>query len=416
MNPLAFVAVATASSSRRGQAIQASSIYQSARIFGSSSNSLSIAVGDLNSDGSNDIIVGNDAAPSELYLNDGKGNIPSAPTVTLPGGSHDTFGVATGDFNNDNVADIFVANYNGTQQLLLNAGDGFFPTSQDIPMILDRTAAVDVHAVDINNDGNLDVVIAAFDTGYASNVLFGDGTGNFPTMVELGDKFFQAYKVASGDFDGNGHIDLVITNVEYNDGTTSSKNPGTNLFLNNGSHFMMQNIPHVSGTGKGYGVVVADVDKNGCDDFIVTRWDSGSNILSLNDGIEGAASFTQSILPGYVVDGVTHDGFNVDVADANGDGWPDIAIANIGQPNQLLLNDGKGGFEDADVYDLDGIQQEEVESYAIKFGDINGDSMPDLVIANNGHQNVLLVNDLKPKSIKDGVESEPSASFATASK
>ena len=349
-----------------------------------------MAIGDMNGDGLNDVVFGNDGGDNELFLNDGEGNIPNTPVI-LPGESLVTYGVAIGDFNNDGHNDIFFANYNGAQQLLLNDGNGNFTSVKAIP-ILGRTStyAWDAHAVDINKDGNLDVVIPVYTTTYGSNVLLGDGDGGFTAIaIELDDAVYSARYVSSADFDGDGDIDLVITNW----GT----NPGTNLFLNDGGSiptFTRQNIPHSYGSGSGIGIVATDVNNDKRADFIVTRHNYGSNLLFTNNGDGGAASFTQSVLPGRTNQ---QAGLSVDTADVDDDGFVDIAIGNWGKPNQLLLNNGMGGFDADGVSELPQANGEQ-NTYATKFGDIDGDSVPDLVFNNAGQQKVVLINTLPPPS------------------
>eukprot|EP00579_Thalassiosira_antarctica_P025352 CAMPEP_0202003774 /NCGR_PEP_ID=MMETSP0905-20130828/9266_1 /ASSEMBLY_ACC=CAM_ASM_000554 /TAXON_ID=420261 /ORGANISM="Thalassiosira antarctica, Strain CCMP982" /LENGTH=796 /DNA_ID=CAMNT_0048560987 /DNA_START=226 /DNA_END=2613 /DNA_ORIENTATION=+ len=377
----------------RGRALEESPIFPTAQLL-RAGYGRSIAIGDINGDGFNDVVFGN-SGENELFLNDGAGNFPGTPVI-LPGGSLDTYGVAIGDFNNDQLNDIFFANLGSAQQLLINDGNGNFTSAQAIP-ILDRTTTLtlDAHAIDINGDGNLDVVITAYSNSYGSNVLLGDGTGNF-TAIELDDGFYKARSVSSADFNGDGHIDLVIANNYFDDKAgTSNTNPGTNLFLNDGNTthptFTRQNIPHSFGSGRGYGIAATDVNNDGRADFIVTRYYFGSSLLFLNDNHYGVANFTQSELPGYS----NQHGWSVDVADVNGDEYADIAIGNIGQPNQLLLNNGMGGFDADGVFELPEGAGEQ-QTYGTKFGDINGDSMPDIVFNNNPQQKVVLLNILPP--------------------
>eukprot|EP00584_Thalassiosira_punctigera_P004481 CAMPEP_0172537550 /NCGR_PEP_ID=MMETSP1067-20121228/9126_1 /TAXON_ID=265564 ORGANISM="Thalassiosira punctigera, Strain Tpunct2005C2" /NCGR_SAMPLE_ID=MMETSP1067 /ASSEMBLY_ACC=CAM_ASM_000444 /LENGTH=747 /DNA_ID=CAMNT_0013322875 /DNA_START=146 /DNA_END=2386 /DNA_ORIENTATION=+ len=358
----------------------------------------SIAIGDVNGDGFNDIVFGNDGgAGNELYLNDGGGNIPSTASAILPGGSFDSWGTIIGDFNNDTHNDIFFANLGAALKLLINDGNGNFPTAVNVP--IEGYGRRGANSADFNGDGNLDIVITAQIISYGSAVLLGDGAGGF-TNLELDDESFVALEVDSADFDNDGDIDLVIVNDAG----------GANLFLNDGNDppvFTRYNIPYSSGTDYGNGVVATDVNKDGRMDFIVTRYDQGSNLLFLNDGVVvnsgvlEATSFTQSELPGHVVDGVTHNGYMADATDVNGDGWPDIVIGNYWQENQLLLNSGGGGFNEADVYLLPEVNLHR-STRAVKLGDVDGDSMPDLVIANDGNQHkFLLINALDEPPSED---------------
>eukprot|EP00584_Thalassiosira_punctigera_P024712 CAMPEP_0172554436 /NCGR_PEP_ID=MMETSP1067-20121228/54526_1 /TAXON_ID=265564 ORGANISM="Thalassiosira punctigera, Strain Tpunct2005C2" /NCGR_SAMPLE_ID=MMETSP1067 /ASSEMBLY_ACC=CAM_ASM_000444 /LENGTH=782 /DNA_ID=CAMNT_0013342805 /DNA_START=118 /DNA_END=2466 /DNA_ORIENTATION=+ len=360
-------------------------------------HSFSLAIDDVDGDGFKDIVFGNYNGENELYINSGgpEGYIPTAPSSILPGGSLPQWATAMGDFNNDGSSDIFMANWGSIPpQLLLNDGDGNFLTVQDLT-IVGRTyvSAHEAHAVDINNDGNIDVVISEYLTSSGSNVLLGDGTGNF-TAIELSDRLHQTVGVGSADFDRDGDIDLVFA-------STQQVPRSTYLFLNDGNvthpSFTQQTISHTVGSPHGYGVAVGDVNNDGWDDFIVLRKEYGTNLLFINDAVTGEVpSFTQSELPGKSGDGYT----GVDIADVNGDTFPDVVIGNYGQPNQLLINNGSGGFDADGVFELPGVPPNTCD---VKFADINGDTMIDIVIANGSNgQKVLLINALPAPSTSPG--------------
>lgn len=246
-----------------------------------------------------------------------------------------------------------------------------------------------------------------------SRVLLGDGTGHFPTFVELPDQLYYAmHGIGSDDFNGDGYIDLIITNEAYHEdaspGSDRLLNPGTNLFLNDGNKthpsFTMQNIEHESGWSTGFGVATGDVDNDNRFDFVVSRFGiyAGASILFKNVGVvNGVVNFVQSELPGAYKNGVKqHSGQAIDMADVNGDGYLDITIANFHDPNQLLLNNGSGEFDETGVYELPGAVAAnafgmEINTVDVKFGDVNGDLKPDLIFTNrNSEQKVLFINTL----------------------
>ena len=79
--------------------------------------------------------------------------------------------------------------------------------------------------------------------------------------------------------------------------------------------------------------------------------------------------------------GIGNEPFSVAVADFNGDGNADLAIANFqGKSVSLLLGDGSGGFTPAtgSPYSLG------FDAYAVAVGDFNGDGLPDLAVAISG--------------------------------
>src|SRR5215467_7993313 len=79
---------------------------------------------------------------------------------------------------------------------------------------------------------------------------------------------------------------------------------------------------------------------------------------------------------------------SVAVGDFNGDGTPDLAVANIGSNNvSVLLGNGDGSFQAAQDFGAG------IWPISVAVGDFNGDGKPDLAVANYGSNNVsVLIN------------------------
>ena len=119
--------------------------------------------------------------------------------------------VVVADFNGDGRVDIAVANEkSGDASVLLGGGRGGFSAAPGSPFPVGHIPN-DVTAGDFNRDGHLDLAFADHETQHLP-VLLGDGSGRFvpapgsPVTVAVRP---HAHGVATGDFNGDGNLDLV---------------------------------------------------------------------------------------------------------------------------------------------------------------------------------------------------------------
>jgi hypothetical protein len=213
----------------------------------------SVAVGDFNRDGKQDLVTANFVAQNvSVLLGDGAGGF-SGFTNYLLSDIQGASSVAIGDFNADGKADIAVTNANvnsGRLHVLLGDGaGGFGADSSDVV-----SAAFAVAVADFNGDGKQDLATANGFPGGAT-VLLGDGTGDF-----TGGYFFgqlnntSAESVATGDFNRDGKVDVVVANGNLNN---------VSILLNNGAVCNTQGSLSISGR-------VADATNHSLPEITVT--------------------------------------------------------------------------------------------------------------------------------------------------
>ena len=196
-----------------------------------------VQVLDIENDGDIDFVVSpfyNESWGLEIWENNGSGSFTLKQDNI---GTH-TYGeeFAVGDLNNDGFADIFYPHRYGIDILLNNQSGVFSSNGQD----LDANSAISVVLADLDNDSDLDAVIAS-SNGSPAQVLFNDGSGIFSNSgQELSTENDEG--VAAGDIDGDGDIDVVfapwhgVPQVWVNDGIGSfmpgETLPGSDAFHN----------------------------------------------------------------------------------------------------------------------------------------------------------------------------------------
>src|SRR5580704_3371052 len=191
-------------------------------------------------------------------------NFPRTPSSTTGTGSTPQ-GLAVADFNGDGVLDIAVANNNGNGSgsisILLGNGDGTFS--------LKSTPAAGLGANwiavgDFNNDGIPDLAVANLgSTGTAGvSILLGDGTGNF-TLANSPATGSGPFSIVTGDFNGDGELDLAVSNSNDNSVTILLGNGTGNFSEPAGSPYTIGSLPQV--------IVAGDFNNDGNLDLAVAN-------------------------------------------------------------------------------------------------------------------------------------------------
>jgi hypothetical protein len=193
-----------------------------------------VAIADLNGDKKPDLVVANYCATECEYppvegsvsvlLGKGDGTFRAAKTY-LSGGDG-TASVAVADVNKDGKPDILVANCGpeacgpgspgGNVGVLMGKGDGTFKPAVNYPA---ANSPFNVAAADMNNDGNLDIVVSNWGTpnpatnAGAVTVLLGKGNGTFRPAQTFPSGGAEAPSVAVADVNKDGLLDIVLACV-----------------------------------------------------------------------------------------------------------------------------------------------------------------------------------------------------------
>jgi len=317
-----------------------------------------------------------------------------------------------------------------------------------------------VALLDYNNDGKLDVLVlqgTSLGPGVSTNspkdpctarlyrndlVVNADGTRSlkFTDVTEASGLCSRGYAmgVAVGDIDNDGCVDVFITHF----------GAPNQLFRNNcdGTFSDVSRKAGVAGNGRwGASATFVDYDRDGFLDLYVANYvdysiEHNQKCYASTSARDYCAPSGYKTVPGILYrnrgDGTFEDvsvksgitgaygaGLGVMAVDLNDDGWPDIYIANDGNPNQLWINQKDGTFKnEADIrgcaVNADGVAE---AGMGVDIADFNGDGKEDIFLTHlTREKSTLFVNRgegyFEDRSVETGVAapSIPFTGFGTA--
>lgn len=352
----------------------------SARLdFSTSDRDQAVALSDVDGDGKPDIITANLNGWVSVFPNNGNnGRISFAPKTDYITGSSQTNSITVGDLDGDGKPELIAEGTNPDNvSIFLNKS---IPgnISFDVP----TTLAVghgpwNASIGDLDGDGKPDLVVADIysnfltifrNTSTPGNLSFGPGidfmTGQYPAQVAI------------IDLDGDGKRDLVVANTGSSSTPSNTisvlKNTtiGSNISFENKMDFQAGINPRV--------VAAGDLDGDGKPDLAVANRGNSYVTVFRNTGTAGTISFASKV---EYATGITPA--DVAVGDLDGDGKPDLAVANAYSGSiSVYKNVSAPGIVSFDTNIDYGNTLYGPSGIAI--GDLDGDGKPDLTATNSG--------------------------------
>lgn len=285
-----------------------------------------VMIEDINKDGLLDLVfVTEDDQKNELYLQKKDGSFKDvSDEFPVTGVSN---GLIKADFDGDGWTDFIVGNNGQNNYLKNHKGTLVDETKNRLPVIKDVTQ--DVEVGDYDNDGDLDLLVGNEDD---NRLLQNNGKGVFTDVTDevfSGGISEETREADFADIDNDGDLDIYFANIRM----FTAKTPTQRLLINENGKFTDQGASRLNFTNT-VGLLDADfvdIDQDGDQDLLLGEINGFS--IGINDGkgnfTEQTTQLLDTAIKGIVVD--------IEVADFNNDGKPDIYLSCFRSGDHLFL-------------------------------------------------------------------------------
>ena len=280
-----------------------------------------VAIGDINHDGKNDVVVGNAGSSIEVFLQNASGGLNSGTTYA----TSDSDKIKIADLNHDGLMDVAGIG-RGKHSVSVWHQNASGTLDSPVAYSITQGGYGDLDLGDVNNDGLADIVFITGVIGPDVGVLTqkSDGTFNAPVYYSVGSGVF-AQGVAVGDINGDNRKDVVVT---YGGNYPTSK---IVAFLQNGSGTLDSPISYSSYDCPG-AIEIKDVNQDGRQDIVVSHgWMLGVYLQGTDGNLTSEMRFSTAGSTGNNPNGLA-------VGDINGDGLNDAAMADYGHGLAVLYH------------------------------------------------------------------------------
>lgn len=290
----------------------------------------SVAVADINEDGLADIVFAAQEPSSgiKVWMNQSRRQwkLSKGPIEI-----NIYEGIKTADVNGDGHMDIIAANATsatqGGIQVWLGNGRGNWPVESG-PTV--SGIFMDAYPLDLNHDGNLDLIGAGWGTYGALRVWLGDGTGNWSSGTPIDRGSF--YGLSSADLNQDGHFDIIA----------GSYQGGIRIFAGDGrGGFAVNMTPEEFSASKKNGsfwsALALDLDQDGLMDILAGSLDSEGISAWRNMG-QGRWSRIEGVFPS------SGSYYQIAAGDLDADTRMDVCAASFGEGIKIWPG-GKAAFK-----------------------------------------------------------------------
>jgi hypothetical protein len=274
-------------------------------------------------------------------------------------------GVAAGDFDGDGLTDLFFCSLSGECKLYRNLGGfRFKDVTVESGIACPNRICMGAVFADIDGDGKLDLLIST--CGHGVLCFKNDGKGHFTDVTRSANTAspFGATTLALADIDGNGTLDLYVTNYRSNDfrdaGQVSLQSVNGQLVV---PPSLRRRVLLVDGKVQEYGEPDLLYLNDGSGHFTPSSWVEGRFLDEQGAPLKHAPADW---------------GLTAAFRDLNGDGSPDLYVCNdYWTPDRIWTNDGAGHFR---AMSRAAIRHTSASSMGVDFADIDQDGHLDIFV------------------------------------